>query len=109
MSREELMHAFDLIKSNCADSPNCIDCLFLARNAGCVFGHGKIPRDIELGNKQLDIEVERAINIVSEYCENNLDCHNCALFDDDPYYRCFLIKSPEQWKDDLQDRLNKKG
>ena len=109
MSREDLMKAFDLIKSNCAVSPNCKGCPFIARNAGCVFNYGKLPCDIELCNKQLDIEVERAINIISEYCKNNLDCHNCALFDADSYYRCFLLKSPEHWKDDLQDRFNKKG
>lgn len=109
MSRDELMHAFDLIKSNCADNPDCIDCLFLARNAGCVIDHGKPPCDIELCNKQLDIEVECSINTISEYCNNKLDCHNCALFNADSYYSCFLRKSPENWKNGLQDRLNKKG
>lgn len=108
MSREELMHAFDLIKSNCADNPNCNDCPFLARNIGCVFDHGKPPCDIELCNKRLDIEVERSINVISEYCNNILDCRNCALFDADSYYRCFLLKSPRNWKVDLKDRLNKK-
>lgn len=109
MSRDELMRAFDLIKSNCADNPNCVDCLFLARNAGCVFDHGKPPCDIELCDKRLDVEVEYSINTISEYCEHNVDCNNCALFNADSNYRCFLLKSPEHWKDDLQNRLNKKG
>ena len=109
MSREDLMNAFDLIKSNCANNPNCKDCLFLARNSGCVFDRGEPPCDIELCNNQLDIEVEFSINTISEYCKNIFDCSNCALFDSDSYCSCFLLESPEHWKDDLQDRLNKKG